>query len=200
MGVSTVTAQALSAPPYLVAFVVVLWSAYASDKRGARSPYIIFFAALASAGYLLIVLSGLFNLPSWIRYFSLYPACMGFFACVTLIITWTLNNQDSESKKGTGIAVLQFFGQCGPLLGTRLFPAEDGPLYTKGMAVCAAFMAGVGFLAFSLRTVLRRENEKRWKLVMSQDSQVPPSGEDVEAPLVGGDPSLKGSGTFMYIL
>src|SRR5258708_7502753 len=117
MGYSSLSAQALSAPPYLVAFFVVLWSAYSSDRRRVRSPFVIIFALLAMSGYLLIVLSGLLGLPPWLRYLGLYPACMGFFACVTLVITWTLNNQDSETKKGAGIAILQFLGQCGPLLG-----------------------------------------------------------------------------------
>jgi hypothetical protein len=104
---------------------------------------------------------------------------MGFFSCVTLVITWTLNNQDSETKKGAGIAILQFFGQCGPLLGTRLFPAEDGPLYTRGMGICAIFMAAVAVLTWVLRQVLLRENRLRTKnagLAMN---------EDVARPLVG---------------
>jgi hypothetical protein len=87
-----------------------------------------------------------------------YPATAGFFTCVTLIITWTLNNQESDSKKGTGVAMLQYFGQCGPLLGTRLYPKDEGPLYLRGMAVCAGFMALVGLLALCLRWRLKREN------------------------------------------
>jgi cyanate permease len=158
MGWSSTMAQALSAPPYLLAFGVVLFTSHASDKAKARSPFIMLMAGLACSGYLLILLAGLIGLPDWVRYLGVYPATAGFFTCVTLIITWTLNNQESDSKKGTGVAMLQYFGQCGPLLGTRLYPKEEGPLYLKGMAVCAAFMALVGFLALCLRWRLKREN------------------------------------------
>jgi len=130
---------------------------------------------------MLIVSSGLLGLPAWLRYLGLYPACMGFFCCVTLVITWTLNNQDSETKKGAGIAILQFFGQCGPLLGTRLFPEDDGPLYTRGMGVCALFMAAVAILTWVLRQVLLRENRLRTKnagLAMNEDVARPLVGED----------------------
>jgi MFS family permease len=192
MGVSSLSAQALSAPPYLVSFFVVLWSAYASDRRNQRSPFIILFALLAAGGYLLIFLSGVLGLPAWLRYIGLYPACMGFFSCVTMIITWTLNNQDSETKKGAGIAILQFFGQCGPLLGTRLFPAEDGPLYLTGMGVCCGFMAGVALLAWTLRLVLRRQNALRLK-----NSGVEMS--DVSRPLVG-DEEKTATGLFLFLL
>lgn len=193
MGHSSVSAQALSAPPYLVSFFVVIWSSYVSDRQKTRSPFIILMALTAMSGYLLILLTGLLGLPAWLRYLGLYPACMGFFSCVTLIITWTLNNQDSETKKGVGIAVLQFFGQCGPLLGTRLFPADDGPLYSTGMAVCAGFMGCVAVLAFGLRVVLIKENNVRLK-------NAPLTlGEDQEAPLVGSyEKSQKG--LFLFLL
>ena len=98
------------------------------------------------------------GLPSWIRYLGVYPATAGFFTCVTLIITWTLNNQPSEGRKGTGMAILNVIGQMGPLLGTRLYPKSDGPYYVKGMVVCAVFMGFVGMLAVGLRFVLGRAN------------------------------------------
>ena len=188
MGYSALMSQALSAPPYLVAFFVVLWCAYASDKRKQRSPFMILFSLLAAGGYSLIFLSGALGLPAWLRYLGLYPACMGFFSCVTLIITWTLNNQDSETKKGTGIALLQFFGQCGPLLGTRLFPDDDGPLYLRGMGVCAFFMFTVALLTWGLRVVLLRENRQRMKnagVEMSEDASRPlvGEGEKTERPV-----------------
>jgi len=192
MGHSSLAAQALSAPPYVVAFFAVLWSAYASDRRNARSPFIFFFALLAASGYLLIFLTGLLGLPAWLRYMGLYPAIMGFFSCVTLIITWTLNNQNSETKKGTGIAILQFFGQCGPLLGTRLFPEADGPLYLKGMIVCAGFMVGVALLAVSLRLLLQREN--RLKLLASQSQR----SEDSSGLLTADNKTQRG--VFLFLL
>lgn len=195
MGYSSIWAQALSAPPYLAAFGAVLFAAFKSDKHGSRSSYIITFALIAAAGYLTIFLAGILGLPNFIRYLGLYPACMGFFTCVTLIITWNLNNQDSETKKGSATTILQFFGQMGPLLGTRLFPASDGPLYLPGMAVCAAFMAGVAVLALSLRVVLGRENARRRREVAIV---VQANGGD-EQPLVG-EMSEAMKMKFLYVL
>jgi MFS family permease len=199
MGYSNVVAQALSTPPYLVSFFVVLAVAWSSDKRGARASYIITFALMASGGYATIVLAGLLGLPSWIRYLSIYPACAGFFTCITLILTWTLNNQESESGKGAGIALLQFLGQCGPLVGTRLFPAGDGPLYVKGMATCATFMAGVAVLAFTLARLLKRENERRWNEAAAGVTDAS-GGFDVEQPLVANSERKSTGGPFIYIV
>ncbi|TID25652.1 polyphosphoinositide phosphatase [Venturia nashicola] len=160
MGYSTTASQALSVPPYLFSFVTVLLTAYASDNSRTRSPFIVFHALLACSGYILIFLAGFLDLPGWIRYIGVYPATAGFFSCVTLIITWTLNNQYSDEGRGTGVALLQYLGQCGPLLGTRLYPEAEGPLYLKGMAVCAGFMGVVVVLALGLRWVLVKENAR----------------------------------------
>lgn len=58
------------------------------------------------------------------------------------------------------MALLQMVGQCGPLLGTRIYPAGEGPYYRKGMSICAAFMFFNGFLALVLRFILQRQNKK----------------------------------------
>lgn len=68
--------------------------------------------------------------------------------------------KESESGRGMGVALMNIIGQCGPLVGTSVFPEEEGPWYVKGMSVCAGFMAVVGILAGVLRWVLQRENRK----------------------------------------
>src|SRR5690606_37126619 len=75
MGHSSLTAQALSAPPYLLAFAIVLPTARASDVARSRSPFILVAALLSSAGYALLSLSEPLNLPTLVRYLALFPAC-----------------------------------------------------------------------------------------------------------------------------
>ncbi|KAL1652953.1 hypothetical protein SLS61_004574 [Didymella pomorum] len=161
MGFESITAQALTAPPYLVAFFVVIVTAYFSDRLQTRSTFIVAHALLAALGYATIAILGYRESPNTlIRYLALYPAIFGFFSCITVIITWTINNQESDSKKGTGMAILNIIGQFGPLVGTSIFPTREGPWYVKGMAICAVFMIVVAVLAGILRWVLARENRK----------------------------------------
>lgn len=160
MGHSALTSQALSAPPYLMAFVVVILTAYLSDKHRSRSSFIIFHALLSACGYFVLALSHHFEVGIWIRYAAIYPACIGFFSVITLIITWTINNQESESRQGAGFVMMQLIGQCGPLVGTRLYPDSDGPWYSHGMAACTGAMCMVAALAVVLRTVLAKKNRR----------------------------------------
>ncbi|KAL4968438.1 putative MFS transporter [Aspergillus stella-maris] len=166
MGYSSTNSQALSAPPYLFAFVIVLITAYLSDRARTRSPYLITHALISCTAYATIAVMGTFHssipisLSTTVRYLCVYPAVGGFFSAITLIITWSMDNRVANEGKGASVAILNVIGQCGPLLGTRLYPATDGPLYVQGMSVCAGFMGLVAVLAFALRVSLRKANER----------------------------------------
>lgn len=172
MGHTPVASQALSVPPYLISFIAVLAVAKASDALQSRA-YLIAACALSSAlGYAFLALShrlsdiiagpgsrgdgkGWLNM---VRYLAIYPAAAGFFCVVVLTIAWNVNNSRGRNHKGAGFALMQVIGQTGPLIGTRLYPKEDGPWFTGGMGVCAAAMFGVAGLALGLRAYLARAN------------------------------------------
>jgi MFS family permease len=160
MGHSVLVSQALSAPPYLLSFLLVILTAYHSDRARNRSYFVVFHALLSASGYGFIALAGARGWGTWWRYAAIYPAAAGFFSVITIIITWTINNQESESKQGTGFAMLQLIGQMGPLVGTRLYPDRHAPLYTSGMSICAGAMVLVAVLALVLRWYLTRANRK----------------------------------------
>lgn len=165
MGYANTTSQALSAPPYLVAFLVVILTAYQSDRARQRSGLLVLHAVMSCLAYTTIALTGAFhtslpeNITIVLRYAAIYPAAAGFFSSITLIITWSMDNQPRATNKGAGVALMNIIGQCGPLLGTRLYPDSQGPWFIPGMMVCAVCMAIVAVLAVILRMILRRENE-----------------------------------------
>lgn len=191
MGYSSLQSQALSAPPYLFAFIVVLATAYLSDRSRARSPYLIAHALISAAAYLTIAATGYFHthlsteLHTFIRYICVYPATAGFFSAITLIITWSMDNRIEKEGKGASIAILNIIGQCGPLLGTRLYPQSDGPWYIPGMATCSFFMVVVAILAWVLRVLLHRAN-RAGPGAMYNVSQRAGPGEERDELMGGG--------------
>ena len=195
MGYSSLSSQALSAPPYLVAFVVVLITAYLSDRTNNRGLFIALHALLGASGYALIAATGSARWSALWRYCGIYPAATGFFSAVTLIITWTINNQESDSKKGTGMAMLNVIGQCGPLLGTRLYPDVDKPYYVKGMSICAVFMLFVFAGSLGLRVVLKKANRRKLSALPEE-----PYSAGGNTPLVEAFASRRDKNRFMYIL
>lgn len=171
MGHSVAASQALSAPPYLAAFVVVLFTAHLSDRVRARTAPLVFHAVCSSLGYALLALAEPLGLPAFLRYLAVYPAAVGFFNVVTLVIAWTINNQASETRQGGGFVMLQVLGQCGPLVGTRLYPDRDAPYYSPGMRACAAAMFAVALLALALRAYMRRLNARMDEAEAARDGQ-----------------------------
>ena len=100
------------------------------------------------------------------------------------------------------MALLNYIGQLGPLVGVHLYPEEEGPYYVRGMGWCAGAMAGVGVLAVGLRWWLRRENGRMER--EEQKELEEGEGEGEGEGLVGdGDGRRKRRGwekRFVYIL
>ncbi|KAI0107659.1 MFS general substrate transporter [Hypoxylon sp. NC0597] len=156
MGFTAINAQGLSAPPYFLSFLVCILTTWIADKTRQRGLMIIGLSLLAGVGYILLLACK----SVAVRYFGVFLAAAGVFPAISNILPWTVNNQGNDSKRGAGIALLNIIGQCGPLLGTRMFPARDAPYYIMGMGVCAAFMFFNALLALILRTYLAWENRK----------------------------------------
>jgi hypothetical protein len=207
MGHDVLWSQAFAAPPYLIAFIIVLGTARASDSTKTRAPYLIAHALASAAGYGFLALSeGHLPASSMLRYVAVYPAAVGFFNVVVLTVSWAVNNQPSVSRRGAGFALMQMIGQCGPLVGTRLYPDRDAPFYTRGMAVCAFAMLAVAALAAVLRIYLAAINKK---LDRQQQNEAVAGDEEAEEEvgLVRGSASSSRSGrpshaksSFRYML
>ena len=156
MGFSSVNAQGLTAPPYFVSFLFTIFTTYVADRIQQRGLMIIFLSCVGGIGYILLATCKSVG-P---KYFGVFLAASGVFPCIANILPWVLNNQGSDTQRGMGIEILNVVGQCGPILGTRIFPKSDAPRYVKGQAICAGFMFFNGLLAISLRTLLAWENRK----------------------------------------
>lgn len=197
MGYESTTAQALSTPPYLFGFVVIIAMTYLSDRFRSRSVPLLILCTTSACGYLLLAMAGalqksltalpgeiaevespgagwLDNIPSvsflsesgyttGMRYTGVMMAAGTIFATIALVIVWNGNNSETESGRGAGMALLQGLGQCGPLLGTRLYPSDQGPEYIPGSLVCAGCMVIVCILVGVQRWRLKRENRRREK-------------------------------------
>ncbi|KAL6880008.1 major facilitator superfamily domain-containing protein [Trichoderma longibrachiatum] len=156
MGFSDVTAQGLTAPPFFLSFLVTLVTPYIADRTQQRGLMLIFLTIIGGVGYVILATAKSVGA----RYFGVFMAAGGIFPSIANILPWVLNNQGSDTRRGAGIVLLNVIGQCGPLLGTRLYPSNEGPFYVKGQSICAAFMFFTTLLVIGLRTLLVWENKQ----------------------------------------
>ncbi|OBT93053.2 hypothetical protein VE01_09022 [Pseudogymnoascus verrucosus] len=187
MGYKSINAQGLSAPPYFLSFLVLISSTWIADKTQQRGLMIIGLSVIGGTGYIILATVT----STGVRYFAIFLAAAGIFPAIANILPWVLNNQGTDSKRGAGMALLNIIGQCGPLLGTRIYPKSEGPFYTKGMSICAAFMFFNGFLALVLRTLLQRQNKK---LEEEERGVTQAAGGDEKEPTL----AIENEGTFGY--
>lgn len=135
MGYSSVTAQGLTAPPYLAAFVCCVAAAWASDRYGMRGFIVSGGSVMATAGYLILVLIRDESKVA-ARYTGVFLASCGVFPAMCINIAWLLNNQGGDSKKGAGLAILATLGQCSSFMSSVVFPTSDGSV-ALSMYCCA---------------------------------------------------------------
>ena len=76
------------------------------------------------------------------------------------MLTILLDMQGNDSRRGAGLILINLIGQCGPVLGTRLYPKNEGPRYAKGMGICAGFMFLAAIVSLALRFHLVWKNKK----------------------------------------
>jgi dipeptide/tripeptide permease len=156
MGFSSINAQGLTAPPFFLSFIVVITTTYIADRTQQRGITIAILAAIGGVGYIILAVAHSVGA----KYFGVFLAAAGIFPAIANVLPWVTNNQGSDTRRGAGIVILNLVGQCGPLLGTRMYPSSEGPQYVKGQSVCAGFMFLFCFLALLLRTLLVWENKK----------------------------------------
>ncbi|CAI7603969.1 unnamed protein product [Penicillium crustosum] len=156
MGFTAINAQGLTAPPFFASFLATIATTWVADRIQQRGLTIAALSLVGGVGYILCATCTSVG----VRYFGVFLAACGVFPSIANILPWVLNNQGSDTRRGGGIILLNLIGQCGPFLGTNIFPDEQAPRYIKGMAICAAFMFFTTFLALCLRVLLVWENRR----------------------------------------
>lgn len=94
-------------------------------------------ALVAAAEYILLGTSTTVA----VRYFAFFLSVQIFISVAT-ILTWVGNTHAMDAmdaKRGGAFAILATGGQCGPVLGTNIFPKTNAPYCRKGMWIsCGA--------------------------------------------------------------
>ncbi|CAK1360185.1 putative transporter [Cercospora beticola] len=152
---SRIQSNGLSAPPYIFCFFVIILFCFLSDRFKVRGPFVCLAATIAAIGFIINATTT----STGPRYFSTFlSVCI--FASVALLLAWTANIHTTESKRGGGYVILATIGQCGPLLGTNIFPESDKPFYRTGLWTSAAMCLMVAVLSVILSLWIIYENRK----------------------------------------
>ena len=156
---TSIHAQVMSIPIYIVACVVALLIAFMTDRHRHRYIFAMLGLVIASIGYILLLCQK--SVSIGVRYFAIYLITAGGYTTQPIVLVWLMNNLGGHYKRGIGAAIQIGFGNCGGIVASNIYLTKESPTYRSGFGVSLAllWLCGVACTIFYLG--LRMENQKR---------------------------------------
>ncbi|TFY60145.1 hypothetical protein EVJ58_g5331 [Rhodofomes roseus] len=130
LGYSSVHAQLLSVPPNIIGSLFTVIVGVASDKAGARGPFIFGSALLSLTGYVILFAT---EIPI-VGYVGTLIASCGLTPASLCTLAWTAGNAGGDVKRGVMIAVMGTIGNSGAIVSSLIYQSQDSPRYHPGHA------------------------------------------------------------------
>lgn len=164
LGYTSAEAQIHSIPIYVVAFVVCLSCAWASDLLRQRYIFGMVGMLISLIGWSIQV-AGLKDAN--IRYMGMFFLTAGCYVTMPVVVVWFANLSPSSAKRNVGLAAVVALGNCGAFVSSNVFITEEAPKYPTG------FKTGLGFCVMSMAAMtalfvgLMMQNSRKAKLNQS---------------------------------
>ncbi|KAM0754529.1 MFS general substrate transporter [Meredithblackwellia eburnea MCA 4105] len=155
-GYNTKTSLLLSAPPYVVAAIFAVGSAYGSDKSHRRGLWLVINTLVCITGLCIIGWGSKLS----IRYFGSFLAISGCQANIPAVVAFQANNICKNSKRAVSAAIVVGGGGVGGIIASLIFRQKDYPRYIPGIAGTIAFQGLLLILLAFLAMDFRRKNAK----------------------------------------
>lgn len=159
LGWTSIRAQVMSIPIFIVATVLALITAVLTDRLKHRFAFIVTGCCIATIGY--SILLAMRDVSVGARYFALYLITGGGYIAQPVAIVWLSNNVSGHYKRGISSAMQIGIGNIGGIVASNVYLPSQVPTYRLGFGI------GLGFLwmgivcAVALLLYLRRENKLR---------------------------------------
>ncbi|KAL8769018.1 MAG: hypothetical protein Q9209_004935 [Squamulea sp. 1 TL-2023] len=134
LGFSVAAAQCLVAPPYVLAALLMVASAYLGDYYHVRGPILIINALIALIG---LPIMG-FASSNAARYFGVFLVTAGTNANIPTALAYQANNVRGQWKRALTSALFVACGGIGGISGGTIFRSQDAPKYIPGISAAIA--------------------------------------------------------------
>jgi len=160
MGYTTLQANYLTIPVYMLGAFSFILCAYLSDRLVLRSPFILGTSLSGVVGYTILVASP----KSGVEYFGTYLCAIGIFTTVGLNVAWILSNVGPSYKRAAAIGVQQSLGNCAGVLAGQIYLSTQAPRYITGNSVGLGAMALGAIGTAALFWYYRTQNMKKARM------------------------------------
>ncbi|KAJ6180849.1 hypothetical protein N7519_011310 [Penicillium mononematosum] len=148
LGWTSVRAQVMSIPIYIVATVIALATAFISDRLRHRFTFTLLGCVIATIGYVILICQE--SVPVAARYFALFAITGGGYMTQPILLGWVSNNMAGHYKQSIASAMQIGFGNCGGLVASNVFFDSEAPTYRTGFGTSLGmvWICGVACIVF----------------------------------------------------
>ncbi|SPO06785.1 related to permease of the major facilitator superfamily [Cephalotrichum gorgonifer] len=165
MGFKSTQAQLLSAPPYVAGALSAICVSTLADRSRWRVPFIIGpQLGLMSAYAVLFSFSAEISTHVALCYTFVHVATISVYPIIPGGNTWTLSNLAGSTKRAMGVAFMIALGNCGGIIGSFIFLADESPRYQTGWGTSLSFVCLGIASATTLEVGYTLINKKRDKV------------------------------------
>lgn len=159
LGYTSIQAQLLTVPPWVVGFVVAISLSYSADHFDARGWHVTIASVVGGVGWLA---AGLLPPDAYVqRYGCLCLAAAGAFPCAPSLTNWVTCNSPSFLTIPLAIALNNSCAGIGQVISQWIWRAnEKADGYPTGNFVCAACSFLVAIIGVTLRLWYGRMNKR----------------------------------------
>ncbi|KAI7878568.1 MFS general substrate transporter [Lichtheimia hyalospora FSU 10163] len=161
---STVESQALTTPPYVMAFIGTLIVGYTSDRFYDRSYHLVATSLIGIVGYLLLMF--IHESLVGVRYFAVCLCTIATYANTTIKFSWFENNFSGLTRRAIASATILSISNIGGVVGSFIY--YDPPFYFAGNTITFCCFTAHAISVIIMRILLDRENKRRARMSPEQ--------------------------------
>ncbi|KAF4462009.1 allantoate transport [Fusarium albosuccineum] len=128
---TSLQANYLSIPVYVLASICTGATTYVSDRLNRRAICLIHSPLLVISGYAIAVGTG----HKGVGFFAMFLVGAGVYSFNTVLVTWVSNNIQPDYKRSVAISMLISIGNASGMAASQIYPIQDAPRYIMGNAI-----------------------------------------------------------------
>lgn len=166
MGYSTMSAQFLSAPPYIAGALSALFCGKLSDRFNWRMPFIAIPAAFILVGCsIMLSLNGALSTNASSVWPAIVIIMVGIYPIQPATQAWNANNIAPSTRRAVGVALTNSVGSLGGIVGSFMYLESQAPRYETGFGLSLALGAYAMLIALLLEWSYLISNARKAKVI-----------------------------------
>lgn len=164
LGYTSIKAQLMTVPVYVVSAVWSILQGWLSDKTGLRSPFLAFNYLCMIVGFICCICLDPRVNPNGI-YAAIYIIGLGMYPAIPLSIVWNANNLAGSYKRAIGIGFQIGLANYGGAFVSNFYRNQDSPRYVLGHALTLAFVC-IGALGMVIAVISYSYTNKKERIAL----------------------------------